>query len=165
MSIRYEWPGSAPRERETAQGTVLMPAVSSAPRFDVGQQYGANINNVGGHQYVDQRQESFLRQIAAARTRARRIILLGFVFFLSGFAVFAFGILRFMGRIGDPVSEDPNQWPDPGDMFGTEIGGVPVFLLGWAVAGIGTVLMMTGLVMHIIAASRQRSFDAAVRRR
>ncbi|WP_405469304.1 FHA domain-containing protein [Streptomyces canus] len=164
VSIRYEWPGSAPQEREAEQGTVLMPEVNSAPRFDVGQQYGAHINNVGGHQYVDQRQESFLRQIAAARTRARRIILFGFVLFLIGFAVFAYGILRFMGHIGDPVSEDPNEWPDPGDMFGTEIGGFPVFLLGWAAAGVGTVLMMTGLVMHVIAASRQRSFDAAVRR-
>ncbi|MDH6547722.1 FHA domain-containing protein [Streptomyces sp. SAI-041] len=162
--IRYEWPGSAEREREAALGTVVMPAVGRASRFDVGQQYGAHINNVGGHQYVDQRQESFLRQVAAARTRARRIILFGFLLFLGGFAVFAYGILRFMGRIGDPVSEDPNEWPDPGDMFGTEIGGFPVFLLGWAVAGVGTVLMMTGLVMHVIAASRQRSFDAAVRR-
>ncbi|MER6242746.1 FHA domain-containing protein [Streptomyces griseorubiginosus] len=164
VAIRYEWPEGAAREREAALGTVMMPTVGSAPRFDVGGQYGANINNVGGHQYVDQRQESFLRQIAAARTRARRVILFGFVLCLIGCAVFAYGILRFMGRIGEPVSDNPDEWPDPGDMFGTEIGGFPVFLLGWVAAGIGSVLMMTGLVMHIVAASRQRSFDAAVRR-
>jgi hypothetical protein len=146
VSIRYEWP-------------------SSATRFDVGHQQAAHINNVGRDQYIDQRQESFLRQIAAARTRARRIILFGFVIFLCGFAVFAYGLLRLMGSIGDPVSDNPNEWSDPGEMFGAEIGGFPVFLLGWAAAGVGTVLMITGFVMHVVAASRQRSFDAAVGRR
>jgi hypothetical protein len=141
-----------------------MPAVNRAPRFDVGQQYGANINNVGGHQYIDQRQESFLRQVAAARTRARRIVQFGFLLFLGGFAVFAYGVLRFMGRIGEPIPDDPNEWPEPGDMLGTSINGIPVFLLGWAAALVGMVLLVVGLVMHIIAASRQRSFDAASRR-
>lgn len=164
VSIRYECHDSAAGSHETAQGTARMPTVNHAPRFDVGQQHGANINNVGGHQYIDQRQESFLRQIAAARTRARRVILCGFLLFLGGFAVFAYGILRFMGRIGDPISDDPNEWPEPGDMFGTDVNGIPVFLLGWAGAAVGAVLMTTGLVMHIVAASRQRSFDAAARR-
>ncbi|WP_323187298.1 FHA domain-containing protein [Streptomyces sp. NBC_00124] len=164
VSIRYEWHESTPERRAVVQGTVLMPAVNRAPRFDVGQQHGAHINNVGGHQYIDQRQESFLRQVAAARTRARRIVLFGFVLFLSGFAVFAYGVLRFMGRIGEPIPDDPNDWPEPGDMLGTDINGIPVFLLGWAAALVGMVLLVTGLVMHIIAASRQRSFDAASRR-
>ncbi|MFI9759722.1 FHA domain-containing protein [Streptomyces sp. NPDC051963] len=164
VSVKYECHDDAPHRRETVQGTALMPAVSRAPRFDVGQQHGANINNVGGHQYVDQRQESFLRQIAAARTRARRLILLGLLLFLGGFAVFAWGVLRFMGRIGDPIPEDPNQWPQPGDMFGSEINGIPVFLLGWAAALAGVFLMAIGLVMHIIAAARHRSFDAVSRR-
>lgn len=49
-------------------------------------------------------------------------------------------------------------------MLGTSINGIPVFLLGWAAALVGMVLLVVGLVMHIIAASRQRSFDAASRR-
>ncbi|MER6130104.1 FHA domain-containing protein [Streptomyces sp. NPDC001795] len=164
VSIRYDGYGNAPQRREAVQSTLLMPAVNRAPRFDVSQQHGANINNVGGHQYIDQRQESFLRQIAAARTRARRLILLGFMLFLGGFAVFAWGVLRLMGRIGEPIPNDPNQWPGLQDMFGREINGIPVFLLGWAGALLGAFLMAIGLVMHIIAASRQRSFDAASRR-
>lgn len=69
-----------------------------------------------------------------------------------------------MGRIGEPIPDDPNEWPEPGDMLGTSINGIPVFLLGWAAALVGMVLLVVGLVMHIIAASRQRSFDAASRR-
>ncbi|MBN0044528.1 FHA domain-containing protein [Streptomyces actuosus] len=164
VSLRYEWPRNAPLRQGTRGATALMPAAHGTRRFDVGRQYGASINNVGGDQYIDQRQESFLRHIAAARTRARRLILIGLVIFLAGFAVFAWGILRFMGHIGDPIPQDPNKWPDPGDMFGADINGIPVFLIGWAAAAAGLLLMAIGLVMHIVTAARRRSFDAAARR-
>ena len=165
VSILYADSRNVPRRGQVVEGTALLPAVNRAARFDVGQQHGANINNVGGHQYIDQRQESFLRQIAAARTRARKLILLGLALFAGGFAVFAWGILRIMGRIGEPISDDPNKWPTPQDMWGQSINGIPVFLFGWAAALVGVLLMVIGLVMHIVAASRRRSYEVAASRR
>lgn len=165
VSIRFDDSGNAPQRGRAVEGTVLMPAVSRAPRFDVAQQHGAHINNVGGHQYIDQRQESFLRQIAAARTRAKRLILFGLAIFAAGFAYFAWGVLRFMGRIGQPIPEDPDMWPTPKDIMGTSINGIPVFLFGWAAGLLGVFLMVIGLVMHIVTASRRRSFEVAASRR
>ncbi|WP_405957260.1 FHA domain-containing protein [Streptomyces phaeochromogenes] len=165
VSIRYDDPDGAPRRGRAGEGTALMPVVNRAPRFDVGQQHGAHINNVGGHQYIDQRQESFLRQIAAARTRAKRLVLFGLALFAGGFAYFAWGILRFMGRIGEPIPDDPDKWPTPEDVLGTQINGIPVFLFGWAAALLGIFLMVIGLVMHIVTASRRRSYEVAASRR
>ncbi|QDQ09471.1 FHA domain-containing protein [Streptomyces spectabilis] len=165
VSIRYNDSGESPQRGGVVEGAALVPTANRTPRFDVGQQHGANINNVGGHQYVDQRQESFLRQIAAASTRARRLILLGLALFAGGFAFFAWGILRFMGRVGQPIPEDQDKWPTPQDMLGASINGIPVFLFGWAAALLGVFLMAIGLVMHIVTASRRRSFELAASRR
>ncbi|MFK8848452.1 FHA domain-containing protein [Streptomyces sp. Ac-502] len=161
VSIRYNGSGDAPPGGHAVQRTARLPLMNRAPRFDVEQQHGAHINNVGGHQYIDQRQESFLRQIAAARTRARRLVLLGLTLFIGGFAFFAWGVLRLMGRMNTATGGYSGRIPSPHEVLGNNINGIPVFLFGWAAALIGIFLMVTGLVMHIITTSRRRSFELA----
>jgi hypothetical protein len=63
--------------------------------FDVGQQAADQINNVGGHQYNKQRyqyvqqRESFLRSVAAARTRSRRLLWLSVLMIFGGTSLYA----------------------------------------------------------------------------
>lgn len=77
--------GRRPTRAPSAHDADRQPAAGGPARFDVDAQHGDWINNVGGNQYVMERQ-SFLREIAAARSRARRIILAGFLLFLAGIA-------------------------------------------------------------------------------
>ena len=42
------------------------------------------------------------------------------------------------------------------EVWGEEIGGIPIGLIGFAVAAIGSVIMIVGIALYIVAASRQR---------
>ncbi|MFI6359734.1 FHA domain-containing protein [Streptomyces sp. NPDC050743] len=140
---------------------------AQAPAFNVRSQQAGSINNVGRDQYIQEAQQSFLKEVAAARSKGRRLILVGFLLAVGGFAVFAWGVLRFMGVVSrglqQPVdSADPSSVPsfdDLGTVWGDQIGGVPIFLFGWVAAAIGIILMIVGLVLHVIAAARRRAYE------
>jgi hypothetical protein len=132
---------------------TLPPLPPPAVQFNTDQQTAGQINNVGHDQYLVQQRESFLREIAASRTRAKRLIGFGFVLFVVGGALFAWMVIRFIARVNELDAEDQ---PAASELLGQQVGGVPVGLIGWGIAGIGTVLMVTGIVLHIVATSRQR---------
>jgi hypothetical protein len=128
----------------------------SEVRFTAGQQRADQINNVARDQYLQavyQQRESFLREVASSRTRARRLIWTGLLLFAAGGGAFAWMIIRFISRV-DQL--DPAEQPPATEMFGEQIGGVPVGLIGWAVAAVGALMMIVGFVLHVIATSRQR---------
>lgn len=137
------------------------PRTEAGARFDVRDQRADTIHMVGGNQYnmhVLEERRSLLLDVAATKTRARWILLSGFLITLVGFAFFAAGILRFFMAVADAASsgEVPDAFIDP---FGVEILGFPSGLIGWAVAGIGTVLMLVGGVLHLVAIARQKRVE------
>jgi pSer/pThr/pTyr-binding forkhead associated (FHA) protein len=148
--------------RFAVPGTGSVPRAPVAPQVTVGQQQAEQLNNVMGDQYnqyvrtvVEQRQ-SFMREVAATRTRARRLIWLGFLLYVVGAGAFLWMILRFL-------SLDPQDLQDDTavkDVWGQELGGMPIGFIGFAVAGVGTVVLIVGIALHVVASSRQRRAPA-----
>ncbi len=144
-----------------ASGGQALPA---PVQYDIASQEAAEINNVGRDQYqynqFIQRRESFMREVAASRTRARHLIVWGFVLFIAGAGTYGWAILRFVGD--DFFNENFDEAGFESDvprLFGPDVGGIPVGLIGFAVAFIGMVMLIVGIALHVVATSRQRRFD------
>ncbi|MEV0532865.1 FHA domain-containing protein [Kitasatospora sp. NPDC050463] len=153
-------PPDQPPPRPGPPGRPLAPPLGAEPRFDVGQQQAGNLSNVAGNQYnyVQARRESFFREIAATRTRARHLVVTGFLLFVVGGAVYGWAIIDFIAKTNDAVSSERPDLNVP-NVLGPEIGGMPVGAIGFAVAAIGSVLIVVGIVLHIVATSRRRRFE------
>jgi hypothetical protein len=135
-------------------------------RYDIGGQSAGAISNVGRDQYqsyvqhVTQQRESFLREIAATRTKARWLVWTGFLLFVAGFGLFAAGVLGFIDAVGNA-----NAATDPATLnpFGSEIAGVPFGMVGWGMAVLGVLLLILGIVLHVVATSRRKRVDREYR--
>ncbi|MEK6438994.1 hypothetical protein [Pseudonocardia sp. T1-2H] len=126
--------------------------MSQAGPFDIRDQSGYNVNNVARDQYLTQvlrERDSFLREIAAAKTRARHLVTVGFVMVAGGAVGFIVPLISKMNDFG-------NVSPPELGFGGPKIGGVSVGLLGFGIAFIGQFILLAGIVMHIIAAARRR---------
>lgn len=142
-----------------ADETHSLPAQSASSRFSMGQQHAEVISNVGRDQYNSyvQQRDNFLREIAATRTKARWLVWTGFVAFVVGFALFAAADLGLLKQVGTDIqtgSTDPPVSP-----FGRDIAGIPSGLLGWALAALGMLLVVVGIVLHIVATSRRKRVE------
>ena len=132
-------------------------------RYDIGQQEAEVISNVGRDQYnahvqqVIQQRDSFMREIAGTKTKARWLVWLGLLLFVAGFAMFAAADLNFLKQIASDVQS--NNTAPPSDPFGRPILGIPSGLLGWAVAAAGSLMLVIGIVLHIVATSRRRRVE------
>lgn len=129
--------------------------------FTVDRQHADMVNNVGRDQYLQQtihQRDGFLREIAATRTKARRLIWVGVLLIVVGAGVFVSMVLGFMSKVSGSFS-DPESIVN-GNLTGPTLGGIPIGLLGWAVSALGMVLVVIGIVLHIVATSRRRQADA-----
>jgi hypothetical protein len=130
--------------------------------FDVRHQQGGTINNVGRDQHlsyvahVQQQRDSFARDIAATKTRARWFAWTGLAITVVGFVVYAQVILRFLAAIfaavasrGEPDFATLDRGP----------GGVAGIAIGFFAVVIGVVVLTVGVVMHVVAAARRRKVD------
>ena len=132
-------------------------------RYEVGDQRAGTISNVAGSQYnayvqqVRDERESFLREVAATRTKARWLAWSGLAVALAGFALYASAILGFLEQTADAISSGSTA--PPVDPFGPKIAGIPSGLLGFAICAVGTVLLGIGIVLHIVAAARRRRIN------
>jgi pSer/pThr/pTyr-binding forkhead associated (FHA) protein len=143
--------------------TQAMPAQAGTSNYAIGDQHGEIISNIGRDQYnahiqnTVQQRDSFLREIAATKTRARWLVVIGFLAFVAGFGLFAAADLNFIKQVSNDMgSSNP---PPPASPFGHDIGGVPSGLIGWALAAVGVLLMAIGIVLHIVATSRRRRVE------
>jgi len=133
-------------------------------RYDIGRQDAQEISNVGRDQYnaqiqqVIQQRDSFMREIAGTRTKARWLVWLGLLLFIAGFAMFAAADLNFLKQIASDIQSNAAPAP-PTDPFGRPIFGIPSGLLGWAIAAIGALMLVIGIVLHIVATSRRRRVE------
>ena len=126
-------------------------------RYDVGHQQAEMINNIGRDQFLIQQRENFLREVAGTRTKARYLILLGFILIVVGFSMFAGGVLSFLNQIPQYDGFDTSsEMPTP---FGEDVFGVPSGLLGWALAAAGGFVLVVGVVMHVVATSRRKRVE------
>lgn len=131
----------------------------SVADYDIRKQRGSVINNIGRDQYnahIRQR-DSFLRDIAATKTKARWLVWLGLLMYLAGFALFVSSILGVINQ-GINALESGDLGP-PESPFGEPIAGIPSGLLGWALAAAGTVLLILGIILHIVATSRRKRVE------
>jgi pSer/pThr/pTyr-binding forkhead associated (FHA) protein len=132
-------------------------------RYDIGQQDAQVISNVGRDQYnahvqqVIQRRDSFMREIASTKTKARWLVWLGLLLFVAGFAMFAAADLNFLKQLSSDIGS--NSTAAPTDPFGRPILGIPSGLLGWAIGAIGALMLIIGIVLHIVATSRRRRVE------
>jgi FHA domain len=132
-------------------------------RYDIGQQNAQMISNVGRDQYnahvqqVIQQRNSFMREIASTKTKARWLVWLGLLLFVAGFALFAAADLNFLKQISSDFGS--NSTAPPTDPFGRPIFGVPSGLLGWAIAAAGSLMLIIGIVLHIVATSRRKQIE------
>jgi pSer/pThr/pTyr-binding forkhead associated (FHA) protein len=126
---------------------------------------GMNVRDINGEviyaadnmQVYLERRQSFLREVAATKTKARWLAWTGLVIFLTGFGLFAYADLDFLKQISN--SFQTNQEPSTLSPFGRNVGGVPIGLIGWAMGAVGAVLLIVGIVLHIVAAARRRRAD------
>ncbi|WP_380167967.1 FHA domain-containing protein [Jannaschia sp. R86511] len=163
-ALRFVAPGpTSPTAGEPTTGT----------RFDVQAQQAGVIHNVQRDQYnqqvynqhvlhVMQQRDGFLQQVAATRSRARVLVWLGLGLQLAGFALFAGFVLRFLVAISDVLADGPTSQPP--DVFGPDLTGpeplgLPLFVWGFSMAGVGGALMLVGIVLHVTATARARRVD------
>jgi hypothetical protein len=104
--------------------------------------------------YVQQR-ENVLREVAGTKTKARWLVWTGFLAFVVGFGLFAFADLSFIKQVSSAI-QNGGQAPQTASPFGREVGGVPIGLAGWALAAVGMLLLIIGIVLHIVATSRRK---------
>jgi hypothetical protein len=135
-----------------------MPAGPAAAGMNVRDQHGDAIYNADRMQlYYIQQRENFLSEVAATKTKARWLAWTGLVILLAGFGLFAYADLDFLRQISNSLQT--NQQPPALSPFGRNVGGVPIGLIGWAVGAVGSVLLLVGIVLHIVAASRRKRAD------
>ena len=106
-------------------------------------------------QNVNQERENFLREVAATRTKARWLAWSGFLLFVVGFGIFAAADLSFIKSISDSI-QNGDSAPPTTSPFGREVGGVPIGLAGWALAAVGVLMLIVGIVLHVVATSRRK---------
>ena len=162
--LRFEDPRRLDSGPQTAVSPRPSPVDHRQVRFDVDEQRAKMINNAAGDiqinerkQYLIHQRDNFLREVAATRTKARYLILLGFVLMVVGFSMFAGGVLSFLSQISQiDESTVPSRIPTP---VGRDLFGVPSGLLGWALSAAGSFILLIGIVMHVVATSRRRHID------
>jgi FHA domain len=135
------------------------PSVPSHPppvRYDIGDQRAGAINNVARDQYLYQR-ESFLREVAASKTKARRLIAVGGLLFVGGFVAMAAVLYQF----GVDMSEVMKSEPDPSLEEDMPDMAFPGAVLATLMSGLGAFLMVVGVVLHVMATARRRRVEPA----
>ncbi|GAA1976868.1 hypothetical protein [Microbacterium pumilum] len=141
---------------------------AGAPRFDVHSQSAGAINNVGRDQYtsyvahIQSQRESFLRDVAATRSKARWLVWLGLLGILAGTSIFLWIFAGYFDAFADAFRNmgDPTAFEYVFEAgFGQEIAGVNALIVGLGAAMIGQVMVIVGIILHIVATARRRRVD------
>jgi pSer/pThr/pTyr-binding forkhead associated (FHA) protein len=163
-TVSPNWSGEPLGRTPRAERAPDAAAHAGPVRYEIGQQEAQVISNVGRDQYnaqvqqVIQRRDSFMREIAGTKTKARWLVWLGLLLFVVGFAMFAAADLNLMKQISSDFGSNGSPAP-PTDPFGRPILGIPSGLLGWAIGAIGALMLVIGIVLHIVATSRRRRVE------
>lgn len=135
---------------------TVVPA--TAVSYDIGNQSHGTFNNVGRDQYVahvQQQRESFLREIAGTRTKARWLVWLGVLISVAGYAWALLIMSSLFGMFGDMARTDSAD----GEAFNGFVDQMGTYLGAVAVVAVGSLLLVIGIVLHIVATARRRRVD------
>jgi len=139
--------------------------------FIAGRQYGHQLNNVGRdqHNHFKEERDSFLRELAATRSKANWCTVAGFLLAILGLAGWMAVFFNFI-----PASQSwfdgsqksllkasngpPPILPLPSPL-GPKIAGVPAGIIAFAACFVGTVLIVVGIALHVVVVARRRQFD------
>lgn len=145
---------------------TVVPAVRTPAdpvRFTIEGQSGATINNVGrDHVFVQQVQQraSFVKEIAATRTKARVLVWLGLALLVAGFGGFLLIWSRNAVGITQMSTGKRGQFDELfANFFGPQWFGLPAAAWAIAATAAGQVLIVVGIVLHIVATARRRRVD------
>jgi hypothetical protein len=134
--------------------THAYPATAPAGGFFVPSQSAHEIiNHEGDNIQYFQARESFLREVAATRTRARWFVWLGLFLVVGGLAAVLSRLLPFLSAVSGAVSTQTEPDSADVDLFS------PVLLAGYVAAFAGAVLVVVGIVLHVTATARRRQVD------
>ena len=161
VELRFQLPQG---HAEPPTGRVP-PTAPTNVEYRVQSQSAGQLNNVGHDQYnayiqqVREERDSFARDIASTKTKASRLIWIGFAMFVVGLGTYAWAIMRFAGQVDSLSIDEPDVF-DPPSLFGPQVAGIPIGLIGFALAGVGSLLLVVGIVLHVVAAARRRRLEA-----
>jgi uncharacterized membrane protein len=148
--------------------TEVLPSVPAGGGIGVRDQHGQQINNVEGlayiqHvqnvQHVQQQRESFFREVARTRTKARWFVWLGLVILVLGIVTTTATGLSSVREIFGAVASQSEPDPSSFNPFGRTVGGFPLLEIGYAAAFLGMLMIVIGIVLHVVATARRRSVD------
>jgi pSer/pThr/pTyr-binding forkhead associated (FHA) protein len=143
--------------------TSVIPALPvPGSGFSAGDQWAqGSITNVEGVQnnyvqHVMQQRESFLREVAATRTKARWFVWSGLALLVAGMAAGVYAVLTSFQQITSVLGTDvePSSSFNP---FGGDF--VPLFAFAEFGTLIGALLVVVGIVLHVVATARKRRVD------
>ncbi|WP_329000255.1 FHA domain-containing protein [Kribbella sp. NBC_00709] len=143
LRLRYTADGSEdPRPRRESQEV----------RYDIRDQRADEINNVGRDQfnYVVQQRESFFREIAATKTKARWLVWTGVALFVIGLGVASVGGFNYFQWFARVWGSDSTTAPD------LDLSGLAIAAVGGLINTVGILLVIIGIVLHIVATSRRK---------
>lgn len=130
-------------------------------QYDIESQRAHSISNVAGDHYtshvqhVKRERESFLREIAATKTRARWLIWTGVAVTVFGILLFLFSSIQFfdfiVGIVRNPAGLNFSaEFLE--NMSPTVFGGIGMGI-------VGSILMIVGIILHVTATSRRSQLD------
>jgi hypothetical protein len=164
MGLRFEGPVQGPAHPPTQ----VLPAAPAGGGIGVHDQYGQQINNVEGlayiqHvqnvQHVQQQRESFAREVARTKTKARWFVWLGLVILVLGIVTTTATGFASVREIFGAVSSESEPDPSSFDPFGRTVGGVPLLEIGYAATFLGVLMIVIGIVLHVAATARRKQVD------
>lgn len=162
LELQFRGPSQPSADTTTRPAGTM---ASEPATYVVGQQSAHQLNNVAGNQYnhylqtVHAQRESFMREIAATRTRARVLIWFGLMLYVVGAGTFGAMLIRFMSETADFPESFEEAQGGPDDFLGPRFGSIPIGLIGFGAAGLGTLVLAIGVVLHIVATSRRRRVE------
>ncbi|WP_370962925.1 FHA domain-containing protein [Amycolatopsis sp. cg9] len=152
--------GGAPQTRtweRSASGGVSFGDVSAGTINNAGRDIHHSYDHRQHHNYAFTTPEGeAITLLATGKGPGRVIMVLGFLMILTGFGIWASVIFRFIKAGSDSVSAGSFDAPPP--LLGPEVfDGVPLGAVGFALFGLGGVVVLIGMVMAKAARERRRN--------
>ncbi|SEC92204.1 FHA domain-containing protein [Amycolatopsis tolypomycina] len=143
--------------QRSPSGGVSFGDVSAGTINNAGRDVNNSYDHRQQHNYEFSTPEGqMISELATGRGAGRAVMVLGLLTILAGFGIWASVIFRFIKAGSDAVSSGSFDAPPP--LLGPEVfDGVPLGVVGFALFGLGGVVLLIGLVMAKAARERRRN--------